>query len=123
MGARRLATIGAVLGLVAGVAFVGPALAASPTVTSAGPHVYQGGSYIDVTIVGTDFTPSASVRLGVGTTVSTVTFISATKLIANVSVAPDAVRGPRTVRVTTAAGTGSCTGCWLVANAPKVTSV
>ena len=74
-----------------------------PTVISITPKTGTQGESLGVTITGKNFvgTPTVpTVSLGAGITVNTVSFVSATGLTANITIASDAKKGPRPVTVT-----------------------
>src|SRR5207248_403037 len=85
----------------------------------------QGAPFQDVSISGTNFTSAATVSFGSSdVTVSSVTFMSSTWLIADVSVTSSAVLGNRTVSVTVpTAGSGSCSTCFSISDTPAVLSL
>lgn len=102
-----------------------PTSPATITVTSLSPQVLgQSASWRTVKLNGSGFAAGASVMMGNGVTVKSVTVSSPTLLTLMVSVAGDAAPGPRDVVVTgTDGGTGTCAGCFTVSPAPTITSV
>jgi hypothetical protein len=103
------------------------ATAPVPTVTSVSPDQVVAGNakQYKLTLTGTGFTALGE-SVGVsatGITVESVTFSSATKLIATVKVAASATLGAGNVSVTTPGGTGTCAGCLTVDQPPKPTGV
>ena len=81
-------------------------------------------TYSNVTVTGAGFVSGATVSLGAGVTVNTVTFNSSTQLTLNIAVASTAVLGTRNVTVTNLdGGNGSCAGCYTVITGPTVTAV
>lgn len=78
----------------------------APSVTAISPNVLPQGATLDVTIEGANvnFGDKSSVELGNGITVNAVSALSATKLIANITVAEDANTGFHDVQVNTLAG-------------------
>ena len=81
--------------------------AGAPTLTSLSPNQGVRARTVAVTLTGTNFVAGATTVTvsGGGVTVNTVTVGSATSLTANFVLDPAAAEGPRTVTVTTAAGT------------------
>lgn len=99
---------------------------AAPAPTSASPAARpQGAANQAVTITGANFVTGATVAFaGPGVTVNSTTFVSATQLTVDVTVAAGAAPGPRDVHVTNPdAGVGVCAGCFTVAAAPTVTAI
>src|SRR3954466_4567643 len=100
---RLAAVLAGIVGLLLFALPLRPALAAAPTVTVATPDLAQGAAFQDVTIIGSGFTSAATVSFGTAdVTVSSVTFISATQLVADVSTTATAALGVRTVTVAVA---------------------
>jgi peptidoglycan/xylan/chitin deacetylase (PgdA/CDA1 family) len=98
---------------------------AGPVVTGTSPNALgQGATNMTVQVNGSGFTGSSQVAIsGTGLTTSVVTR-KATQITLTVSVAADATTGARNVTVTNGDGAqGSCTGCFTVAAAPKITAV
>ncbi len=79
----------------------------APTLTSVSPNQGIRGTTVAVTLTGTNFVAGATTVTvsGGGVTVTNVIVSSATSLTANFVLDPAAAEGPRTVTVTTAAGT------------------
>lgn len=75
-----------------------------PTVVSITPKNGAQGETIDVTIKGKNFVGTPTVSLGAGITANSVTFVSDKELTANITIASDAKKGPRSVVVTNADG-------------------
>jgi hypothetical protein len=103
---------------------------AAPTVTTTNPSsLGQGATAQNVQVNGSNFFVSntgspPSVSFGPGITVNTVTFNSATRVTANVTIDQTATTGARGVTVTNPDGTtGSCASCFTVNAGPKPTSV
>jgi len=71
-----------------------------PTVKTITPKTGAQGESLGVTITGKNFVATPTVSLGAGITVNTVSFVSATGLTANITIASDARKGPRGVIVT-----------------------
>ncbi|MFA5890582.1 MAG: IPT/TIG domain-containing protein [Actinomycetota bacterium] len=104
--------------------FTGVALAA--TVTSTNPSSRgQGATSQNVTVNGTGFQSDATVSFDSGITVNSTTFVDATQLIANITVAPTATVGVHVLTVAQGLGgldTASCASCFTVNAAPTATS-
>ena len=99
---------------------------AGPTVTSADPSsLGQGATTENVTINGSNFVDGAVVSFsGTGITVHSTTFVDATELTANITIAGNAPTGARNVTVTNPdAGTKTCIGCFTVNAKPTLTDV
>ncbi len=97
----------------------------APTVTSTSPSSRgQGATAQNVTVIGTNFVSGAVVTVsGSGVTVNSTTFVSATQLAANLTIASTATTGTRSITATNAdGGAGSCTSCFSVNAAPTVAS-
>ncbi len=98
-----------------------------PTVTSVSPTTLnQNSTTPSFSIAGTNFTASSTVSFSTaGVAAQSVTFVSATSLTASVTVSPTATLGASNVLVTTAGGTGTCTGCLTITGgtSPTITSV
>jgi len=103
----------------------------APIVTSTNPDgVPQGAEKQDVTIIGSGFVdnppddpngPQLAADFGDGITVNSVTFVSETELIANISIADDADCGLRDVTVVNGdAGVGIGAGIFRVLCAPTI---
>ncbi len=102
---------------------VAPAI---PTVTSVTPNqVAQNSTVNNFSVTGTNFTSGATLTFSAaGVTSGTVTFVNSTSLTATVTVSPTATLGSGNVTVTTGGGSGTCTGCLLVATVlPAITQV
>ena len=97
----------------------------APTIATLSPSALgQGASNQNVTITGTGFDPTSSVGFGAGITVNSTTFVSATQLTANITVAPTATTGAHDVTVNNGDGsTGTGSGAFTVDAAPAVTTV
>jgi hypothetical protein len=98
---------------------------AAPTVTSAAPSSRgQGAASQNITITGTNFESGASVSFSAaGVAVNSTTYVSATSLTANITIAAGATTGANSVTVTNAdhsVATG--TGVFTVNAGPSVTS-
>jgi hypothetical protein len=96
----------------------------APKITSLSPTSRgQGAATHDVDINGSNFVSGASVSFsGTGISVSSVNFVSSSKLIARVTVAQRATPGARDLYVVNPdAGNDRCEGCFTVAPAPLVT--
>ena len=78
-----------------------------PTLTSVTPNQGTQGTTVEVTLIGTNFVVGATTVAvsGGGVTVTNVVVGSTTSLTANFVIDPAAADGPRSVTVTTAAGT------------------
>ena len=86
-----------------------------PTVTGVVPGQGAQGTAPTVTVSGTNFQSGATVSVGAGVTVSGVTVASATAIQATLTIAPDAVVGPRNVQVTNpGGGTATLSGGFTV---------
>ena len=81
-----------------------------PTVTGIAPGSGVQGTAVPVTVSGTNFQSGATLSVGAGVTVTGVTVPSATQLLATLTLAVDAVVGPRDVTVTNPGGSGRDTG-------------
>ena len=99
--------------------------ASSVTVSSVGPNLGTGASWREIYVNGSGFTPGTTVSLGDGITVHQVVLTSPTRLTLKVSIAEDAVIGPRTVAVTAGGSgdAGTCAACYQVLPPPVVSSV
>jgi N,N-dimethylformamidase beta subunit-like protein/quinohemoprotein amine dehydrogenase alpha subunit-like protein len=101
-------------------------IAAAPAVISVTPNGgSQGQNLSNVIIAGSNFQSGATCNFGVGITVNSCTFNSATQLIASLSISASAATGARNVVVTnpdTQSGTLT-SGFSVIAPAPSVTSV
>jgi RHS repeat-associated protein len=99
----------------------------APTILQTTPNSgVQGQSNLAVTIVGRDthfLSDTTVVDLGTGVTINTVDVIDAETLVADVSIAPDAVVGTRTLRVTTGAETASLVNAFVVNAAARLTGI
>ncbi len=85
-----------------------------PRITSLSPGFATQGQTLAVVISGTNLTGATAVSFGGGITVNNFTVNSATRVTANVTVAPNAATSRRSVSVTTPAGTGTLTGGFTV---------
>ena len=98
----------------------------APAVASASPSSRaRGATNETIVITGTNFSSGATVTFsGTKITVNSTTFTSSTSLTANISVATNAATGLRDLIVNNNNGgiAGTCTGCFTVAAAPRVTS-
>jgi choice-of-anchor C domain-containing protein len=91
--------------------FVAPA----PKPTSASPSSAARGATLDVHVLGSDFVNGATVAFGAGVTVNSVSFVNSGDLSANVTVAPGATVGARTIIVRNPdGGAGRCIRCFGV---------
>jgi hypothetical protein len=99
---------------------------AKPTATSATPSSRgQGATDQDITVNGTGFLTGAAVTFsGLGITVNSTTFVSATELTANIDVSGVATVSARDVTVTNPDGAtpAVCAGCFTVNAKPVVSS-
>ncbi|MBI3757978.1 MAG: IPT/TIG domain-containing protein, partial [Deltaproteobacteria bacterium] len=71
----------------------------APTVSGVAPGTCEQGQQCTVTVTGTNFQNEAACTFGLGVTVNSCTFISATQLAANLIILPTATVGARTVTV------------------------
>lgn len=98
----------------------------TPTVSDPSPTIRgQGAISQSITITGTNFASGATASFsGSGITVNSTTFVSATQLTANITIASGATTGGRTITVTNLGGAqGSCSGtCFTVNASPTVSS-
>jgi parallel beta-helix repeat protein len=78
-----------------------------PTIITVNPAEGTRNQSLTVTITGTNLTGATAVSFGAGVTVSSFTVNSPTQITVNITVAPDAALGARTVSVTTPAGTAA----------------
>jgi uncharacterized delta-60 repeat protein len=86
-----------------------------PKPTSASPNTGARGTTERVAIFGSGFQPGTQVRLGKGVTVYATRFLSSSELKANITIAPGAATGPRTVGVVNPdGGVGNCGACFTV---------
>lgn len=92
--------------------------AVRPLIGGVGPAAARGSSGLVVTVQGIGFARDAFPSFGAGVTVTDVDVRSGSTLLATVSVANDATRGPRDVTVTNPASLGSasgvCHGCLTI---------
>jgi Tol biopolymer transport system component len=105
-----------VLGLVVLVpsAMAAPTVS-SPQVTSVSPDFAYAGTTKNVVVHGSGFQPGATLSMGPGITVTSLTFVNSTRLAAAISVGSSATHQPRSPAVTNPdGGTGSCDQCFLV---------
>ncbi len=96
-----------------------------PSVTSTTPSsLGQGATSRSVTITGTNFVSGASASFsGAGVTVNSTTFVSATSLTANITIAANAATGTQDVMVTNPDGDSATgTGVFTVDPGPTVAS-
>jgi hypothetical protein len=91
-----------------------------PTVTASSPtSLGIGTSNYPVTVSGTMFVDPPTLGFGDGVTVNSVQWVSATEVVARITIASDAVPGPRDVIVTNPSGdSGLCKGCLVVSTSP-----
>ncbi len=96
-----------------------------PTVSAINPNFgLPNNTYNNVVVTGTSFVSGATVSLGAGITVNSVTFNSPTQLTVNITVLSTAAIGARNVTVTNPdGGVGACASCYTVTTGPTVTSV
>jgi hypothetical protein len=73
---------------------------AAPTITSITPSTLSRGSSYQITIIGTNFVPGATVSLSTGVTLTDVTVVNANTITATATVSPTTGTGNRTVLVT-----------------------
>jgi hypothetical protein len=99
----------------------------APTLTEITPATYQQGpATIDVVVSGglTHFAQGmTTANFGGGVTINSVTVQSATRATVNISIAPAAELGPRTVRLTTGSEVVSLAGGFVVTPGPALTLV
>ena len=97
---------------------------ADPTVIGTAPSALgQGAPNQNVTITGTGFAPGAAVSFGSGVTVNSTTYVSATQLTANISVAATATTGVQNVTVVNLdGGVGTGAGVFTVNGGPVLNS-
>ncbi|MBI5399580.1 hypothetical protein HZB07_03075 [Candidatus Saganbacteria bacterium] len=101
----------------------------APTVTSLSPDSAIRGQTLNLTFNGSNFQTGATVSLGSGITINSVTFVNATSLTINATVSSDASTGMHTATViNTNGGVGSLNNAFLVLSAatvvnPTVTSI
>ncbi len=79
-----------------------------PTVTGMTPSGGEQGATVSVTVTGTNFQSGATLSVGAGVAVTSMSVPSATQLLATLAIAVDAAVGPRDVTVTNPGG-GSAT--------------
>lgn len=77
-----------------------------PVVTSVSPGQVDQGDTLTLTIAGNNFTETTGITFGDGVFVEDFSIDSSTQISANVTVATEAVTGPRDVAVTNSHGTG-----------------
>jgi hypothetical protein len=88
---------------------------AAPVPTSTSPNKGARGVTVSVDILGSQFQTGARAKFGAGITVSSTTFVSSTRLTAQITIASGTTAGVRTVKVVNPdKGTGSCVGCFSV---------
>jgi len=92
-----------------------------PTVTSVTPDSGEQGETLSVNIDGTNLNGATAVSFGDGITVNSFSVVSATEILANISINTAAATGLRDVSVTTSAGTGTLTDGFTVVAAGAVT--
>jgi hypothetical protein len=91
------------------------AIHAAPAPASTSPSQGVRGATISVNILGSGFRSGAKAKFGAGVTVNATTFVSSTKLTANITILAGTTTGVRTVTVVNPdKGTGSCVGCFTV---------
>lgn len=88
-----------------------------PTITSISPAlVYPGQANIRATILGTNFTGIGAVNMGPDIEILKTKLISNTEITVRFTVGPNAAPGPRSITVSTLAGTGELNGVFSVAD-------
>jgi PKD repeat protein len=87
-----------------------------PTISSINPaQVFPGQTNVRATIIGTNFTGFGAVNMGPGIEILKTKLISSTEISIRFTVQPNAAPGPRTISVSTLAGTGELDGTFSVA--------
>jgi hypothetical protein len=94
------------------------------SVTAISPSsIGQGATSVPVTITGSAFTPGSTVAIsGTGVTISGVTVVSDTQITGSVSVNGTTATSARSITVSTANGSATCSGCLTLAPRPVVSS-
>ena len=98
----------------------------APTLASISPTAGATGQTTSITLNGSNFISGGTTVSfgGTGITVNSVTYNSATQVVANITVSSSAAIGARTVTVTTAGGSASLTNAFSVQNpSPVLTSI
>ena len=94
----------------------GASSSSKPTISSMTPgEVFPGQTNVKGTIMGTNFTGFGAVNLGPGIEILKTKLISSTEITVRFTVQSDAPSGPRTVSVSTLAGTGELNGAFSIA--------
>jgi PKD repeat protein len=94
----------------------GTSSSSKPTISSMTPNeVFPGQTNVKGTIMGTNFTGFGAVNLGPGIEILKTKLISSTEITVRFTVPADAASGPRTVSVSTLAGTGELNGAFSIA--------
>jgi hypothetical protein len=89
---------------------VGPA----PSIVSVAPAALAQGAIAELTVSGSEFEDGSAVTMGPGLAVSETSFLDSSTLVATVTVALDAVAGPRDVTVASPSGAAMCAACLTV---------
>jgi hypothetical protein len=98
--------------------------ASTVTVTAITPNQGTAGTAVPVTVTGAGFAAGATLDLGAGITVSTLTVVSATQLTATLTLAAGASLGARSVTVSNAGGgSGTLAGGFTVGAPLTVASI
>ena len=96
----------------------------SPTIASVSPNRGGRGQTYDVTVSGTRFVPDqTTISFGPGIAINTCTVDSETQITASITVAADAIPGPRNILVSTPEGTTTVANGFTVFPPPAITSV
>jgi hypothetical protein len=93
----------------------------SPTVTLVTPDSGEQGETLTVNIDGTNLAGATAVSFGDGITINSFSVVSATEILASISIDTTAALGLRDVSVTTSAGTGTLTDGFSVVAVGAVT--
>jgi hypothetical protein len=123
------ATVTVFSGSVSATLTIGRETLRNPIVTSISPTSGQPGQTLSVTITGLNFQPGALVSFGEGISVNSVTFISSTLLVANITIDPEIqnTSSARTVTVTNPdGGSGNLPSAFRITTlnpAPEITSL
>jgi hypothetical protein len=100
---------------------VKPAL---PAITSINPPRGNQGVTLNVTIIGENFTEVSSLQFGSDVTVNSFTVINSGQIVAEISIAADAIIGNRNVSVTTPGGSNTLSNGFAVKQAlPVITLI
>ena len=91
-----------------------------PTLAGVSPTGGAQGATVPVTVSGTNFQSGATLTVGAGVTVTSVTVSAATQLLATLNIATDAAVGPRDVTVTNPGGGGATLTGGFTVTAPGV---